>query len=380
VKKPRIAIIAEKYGGIGGSERFAKEVTERLAATGRYEFHVFANRWEAGRSDITFHRVPSIKFPRFLRPWFFKVMAQRRIARGGFDLVHSHWPTFRADVFSVHTAPHAYWIKHVLKRRPNLFDRVMMWMDRRMIEGGARSTFMPVSTFLQDRYMEVFGELPGEWKVVHPGVDAERFARDPVARAEIRSQLGIQDDEFVILFVGMNFGPKGLGRLMEGFAEFRRRETSVRARLVAIGRGPVAEFSAKASKLGIERDVIFVSPQATGIERYYSAADAFALLSEFETFGMVVLEAMAAGLPVIVSDRMGVKDLVREPGRVVAVNAVSKALDDAFREILSARDACSAQHRSEVLNHLRDWRLCANDVAQSYEAHLRSQRTPEALK
>ena len=83
----RIAILAENYGGIGGSERFVKEVTERLAATGKYEFHVFANRWEAGRPDIVFHKVPRIKFPRFLRPWFFTAMAQRQIARGGFDLV-----------------------------------------------------------------------------------------------------------------------------------------------------------------------------------------------------------------------------------------------------------------------------------------------------
>ncbi len=379
MKKPRIAILAEKYGGIGGSERFAKEVTERLAATGRYEFHVFANRWEAGRPDIAFHKIPSIKFPRFLRPWFFKVMAQRCIARGGFDLVHSHWPTFKADVFSVHTAPHAYWIKHVLKRRPNLFDRVMMRIDRRMIEGGGKSTFMPVSTFLQDRYTEVFGALPGDWKVVHPGVDVEKFARDPVARTEIRSRLGIQDDEFVILFVGMNFGPKGLGRLMEGFANFRRRETRVRARLVAIGRGPVAEFSAKASKLGIDREVIFVSPQATGIEHYYSAADAFALLSEFETFGMVVLEAMAAGLPVIVSDQMGVKDVVRKPGRIVPADASPEVIAKALQDLPLSRYADPAERNEDPEIRHGDWMGCIDQILRSYEDRLRDKRSHGAI-
>jgi UDP-glucose:(heptosyl)LPS alpha-1,3-glucosyltransferase len=315
--KPRIAIIAEKYGGIGGSERFVKEVTERLAATEQYEFHVFANRWEAGRPDITFHKVPRIKFPRFLRPWFFTAMAQRMIARGGFDLVHSHWPTFKADVFSTHGCPHAYWVKHVLKRRPNLFDRAMMMIDRRMIAGGANSVFMPVSAFLKERFEEVFGQLPGEWQVVHPGVDAERFAHDPKARAEIRVRHGIAADEFVVLFVGMNFGPKGLGPLMQGFAEFRRRQPGKPARLLVVGRGPVPEFRRQAEALGIADDVIFAGPQATGIERYYSAADAFALLSEFETFGMVVLEAMAAGLPVIVSESMGVRDLVENSGLVI---------------------------------------------------------------
>jgi UDP-glucose:(heptosyl)LPS alpha-1,3-glucosyltransferase len=315
--KPRIAIIAEKYGGIGGSERFVQEVTERLAATGRYDFHVFANRWEAGCADITFHKVPRIKFPRFLRPWFFTAMAQRMIARGGFDLVHSHWPTFKADVFSTHGCPHAYWVKHVLKRRPNLFDRAMMMIDRRMIAGGADSVFMPVSAFLKERFEEVFGQLPGEWQVVHPGVDVERFALDPKARAEIRAKHGIAANEFVVLFVGMNFGPKGLGPLMEGFAEFRRRQPGKPARLLVVGRGPVPEFQRRAAVLGIGKDVIFAGPQTTGIERYYSAADVFALLSEFETFGMVVLEAMAAGLPVVVSESMGVRDVVENSGLII---------------------------------------------------------------
>jgi UDP-glucose:(heptosyl)LPS alpha-1,3-glucosyltransferase len=231
--------------------------------------------------------------------------------------VHSHWPTFKADVFSTHGCPHAYWVKHVLKRRPNLFDRAMMVIDRRMIAGGADSVFMPVSAFLKERFEEVFGQLPGEWQVVHPGVDVERFALDPKARAEIRAKHGIAANEFVVLFVGMNFGPKGLGPLMEGFAEFRRRQPGKPARLLVVGRGPVPEFQRRAAVLGIGKDVIFAGPQTTGIERYYSAADVFALLSEFETFGMVVLEAMAAGLPVVVSESMGVRDVVENSGLII---------------------------------------------------------------
>jgi len=364
---PRIAIIAEKHGGIGGSERFVKEVTERLAATGKYEFHVFANRWERGRTDVIFHKVPRIKFPRFLRPWFFSAMAQRAIARGGFDLVHSHWPTFKADVFSTHGAPHAWWVRHVLKRRPNLFDRAMMMIDRRMIAGGSKSVFMPVSAFLQERFEEVFGELPGEWRVVHPGVDAERFAHDPKARAEIRAMHGIGPEDFVMLFVGMNFGPKGLGPLMEGFAEFRRREPGRAARLLVVGRGPVPEFERRATRLGIRQDVIFAGVQFHGIERYYSAADAFALLSEFETFGMVVLEAMAAGLPVIVSERMGVGDVVGDAGIVLPAGVAEQAAT-ALGRLSTAAHALRDGARRGVSRH--SWSSVADRVRSVYDARL----------
>jgi UDP-glucose:(heptosyl)LPS alpha-1,3-glucosyltransferase len=362
---PRIAILAEKYGGIGGSERFVQEVTERLASTGRYEFHVFANRWEAKGSNIVFHKVPRIKFPRFLRPWFFTAMAQRMISRGGFDLVHSHWPTFKADVFSLHGAPHAYWVQHVLRRRPNMFDRVMMMIDRRMIGGGAGAIFMPVSAFLKERFEEVFGTLPGDWRVVHPGVDIERFAYDPAARAESRAKHGIGPDEFVVLFVGMNFGPKGLAPLMDGFAEFRGRDLARVAKLLVVGRGPIAPFQRRAQSLGIGDDVIFTGPQAHGIERYYSAADSFALLSEFETFGMVVLEAMAAGLPVIVSERMGVRDMVGASlGRVLPSDGTPQQVAAAFSALSTVAG------RTPRID--RDWSVVASSVDAVYTAKLAS--------
>ena len=64
--------------------------------------------------------------------------------------------------------------------------------------------------------------------------------------------------------------------------------------------------------MGIAGAVIFAGTQHAGLERFYRAADVFILLSAFDTFGMVVLEAMASGLPVIVSPNVGAKDLVTE--------------------------------------------------------------------
>ncbi len=368
----RIAVIAEKYGMAGGSERFVREVTERLAATGRWEFHVFTNRWQGGVAGVTFHRVPRIKFPRFLRPLLFTMLAQRRIARGGFDLVHAHWPTFRADVFSTHGAPHSHWVGHVLRRRPNLFDRVSMMIDRRMIAQGNESVFMPVSGFLRERFEEAFGALPGLWKVVHPGVDAQRFARDPAARVAVRSALGIEADDRVLLFVGMNFVPKGLGALLEGFADLRRRQHSLPSRLVAVGRGPVAPFRRRARELGVADRVHFVEPQSSGVERFYSAADAFALTSEFETFGMVVLEAMAAGLPVLISDRMGVRDLVQDgvEGFVVRRQADPGLLGERLAMLLDPVRGASmgAAARETAKGHT--WQCVADEVERVYEARL----------
>ena len=361
-------MLAEKFGLAGGSERFVKEVTERLADTGRYEFHVFATQWVSTRTDIVFHRVPRLKFPRFLRPWSFAWLSQRMIAGEKFDLVHSHWPTFRADVFSTHGAPHAHWVSHVLKRRPTLFDRMMMAIDRRMIAGGARSTFMPVSGFLQERFVEIFGDLPGAWRIVHPGVDVQRFRRDPSARAQIRRQHGIPDNAFVALFVGMNFETKGLERLMRGVAACAAASPDEPVHLLVVGRGNVPRYRHMARELGIERFVIFAGAQKEGIERYYSAADVLAMLSSFETFCMVVLEGMAAGLPALITDRMGVRDLVRDgvEGHVLSSEAdpaTVAACLRRMREPATLARMSSAAH-SVALQHT--WSRVAAAVDAAY--------------
>ena len=249
-----------------------------------------------------------------------------------------------------------------------------MMIDRRMITGGSKSVFMPVGAFLQESFEEVFGELPGEWSVVHPGVDAERFAHDPKARAEIRAMHGIGPEDFVMLFVGMNFGPKGLGPLMEGFAEFRRREPGRAARLLVVGRGPVPEFERRATKLGIRQDVIFAGVQVHGIERYYSAADAFALLSEFETFGMVVLEAMAAGLPVIVSERMGMggagarwQDWIRgfsRGDRQGLRQPAVRLLNERVRKVM-ARRRVGLRRITRGIGWRRWWRACTSAASRT---------------
>jgi UDP-glucose:(heptosyl)LPS alpha-1,3-glucosyltransferase len=303
-RRPKVAVVIRKYGLVGGGERFAAEVTERLARTGRYEMHVFANRWHAvAGSPVVFHKVPLIRFPRTLRPWSFAWFAERMIARGQFDLIHSHDRLTRADVVSLHSVPHAGWIREVRRKRLSLFDRTVVATERRMLQNGQHTTFLPVSTLALEAFRRDYTMLPGRWQVLHPGVDAARFSAPDRAtcRREIRQRYGITETDFLLLFVGMNFEVKGLDTIIRALAK-------TQAKLVVVGRGDESKYAALARSLGV--NVTFAGTQTTGIERYYRAADAFILLSAFDTFGMVVLEAMAAGLPVIVSPNVGAKDLV----------------------------------------------------------------------
>ncbi|TXT26937.1 MAG: Glycosyltransferase group 1 family protein [Gallionellaceae bacterium] len=310
----KIAVVVPKYGLVGGGERFASEVTERLAQNENFEIHVFANQWIASSERIHFHKIPAVRFPHFLNPLFFAWYVKRAIGKMKFDLVHSHHWIFKADIFSAHGVPHAGWVREVRKRNPSLYDRAVIYIERRLMRDGASSCFLPVSTIAMEAFRREYATLPGQWQTIHPGVDMARFSSPDreVCRAEIRGRYGIGENDLLLLFVGMNFEVKGLDTIIAAVAKARRMRPEANIRLLVVGRGDERKYGKIAESAGVAGAVIFAGTQHAGLERYYRAVDAFVLFSAFDTFGMVVLEAMAAGLPVIVSPNVGAKDLVDE--------------------------------------------------------------------
>lgn len=326
----RVAVIIPKYGLVGGGERFASEVTSRIARDSRFDIHVFANKWvEEPGCPLTFHKVPIARFPRFLRPLSFAAFAGRMVRKGGFDLVHSHERTSGADIYSVHCVPHALWVRDVRRKLPSLFDKAVASAERQMMSSGASSVFLPVSSLAMDAFRSEYKELPGKWRPLHPGVDFERFSSPSreACRAEIRARHGIRDEDFLVLFVGMNFEVKGLDTVIRALSLARSSASGASIRLLVVGRGNERKYREMAAAHEVGDAVVFAGTRSKGLERYYRAADCFAMLSTFDTFGMVVLEAMAAGLPVMISSGVGAKDLVEEGvnGFVLADRADSKA-------------------------------------------------------
>ncbi|MDO8738393.1 glycosyltransferase family 4 protein [Candidatus Deferrimicrobium sp.] len=369
--RPRVAVVVPKYGTIGGGERFVYELTERLARNGRYEIHVFANRWVPGPGPVVFHKIPRVPFPRFLRQALFAWFVGREMEKGGFDLVHAHDRIFRADVFTMHSIPHETWVRDIRKRRPTLFDRVTAWVERRMMEEGGCAWHLPVSSIAGEAYRERYRIDPSRMRVLHPGVDLARFSspdRD-ACRREVRVRYGIGPSEVVILFVGMNFEVKGLDAVIEAVAKAKAVRADAAIRLLVVGKGNVGKYRSLASSLGIGGDVIFSGPVEKGVEEYYLASDLFMMLSAFDTFGMVVLEAMASRLPVIVSANVGAKDLVDE-GLNGFVLPDSPDADAASGKILLLLDANRRVAMGEAgfrTASTHTWERLAGEVGKVYE-------------
>jgi len=313
----RIAVVIPKYGLVGGAEGFAAELTERIAVDPRFEVHVFANRWAALSDRISFHRIPIVRFPRFLiSPSFAWFVRRCMVASGPFDLVHTHDRIFAADIYTMHGIPHRWWVRQVRrKERMSLFDRATACMEDRLIYQGGCRRFLSVSELARKVFLEEYPVDPERVMVLHPGIDGTIYGKldRERCRRDVRARLGIGPDNPLILFVSMNFAVKGLDHLLQGLGRLRARDPDARFRLLVVGRGDEKAYGRLARDLGIGETVIFSGAVARErLPEIYLAADCYAMLSRFDTFGMVVMEAMAAGLPVLVSGCVGARDLVQE--------------------------------------------------------------------
>src|SRR5512140_2541127 len=241
--------------------------------------------------------------------------------------------------------------------------------------GGGDAWHLPVSSIAGEAYKAKYRIDPSRMRVLHPGVDVARFSspdRD-ACRREVRARHGIGLTEVVILFVGMNFEVKGLDAILRAVARAKALRPETALRLLVVGRGNEGRFRSLASSLRIADSVAFAGPHTKGVEAFYLASDLFMMLSAFDTFGMVVLEAMASRLPVIVSANVGAKELVEEgvngfvlPDRLDADAAAGKIvllLDGDRRAAMGEAGYGTAQRHG--------WDRLAEEVAEVYENALR---------
>ena len=165
------------------------------------------------------------------------------------------------------------------------------------------------------------------------GFALDRFDRlDP---SWVRPRYGIPPDAPLIITVGRLAPEKRLDVVLGAFAEIGRER---RARLLIVGGGPEGrELRARTARLGLAAQVVFAGPlENDRVLDCYAAADVFAFASPTETQGLVIVEAMAAGLPVAAVGAGGVAEVVRHGDTGVLVELDARALAAGIRRLLDA--------------------------------------------
>jgi len=217
------------------------------------------------------------------------------------------------------------WYKAVLKR---LCYGWLFRLPTHFFPGGRR----------QASYLQQYGVAESRITPAHMTVDvtalmARRAGVDGQRREQLRAGFGCGQNDCLFLYVGRLEPHKGLQELFDAFELLRPAAT--RARLLVVGSGSLLESLQRRASAS---SGILCSGRLAGeaLLDAYAAADALVLPSRFEPWGLVVNEAMAAGLPVVVSDRVGcTDDLVVEGETGFVVPAESPmALEEGLRRLL----------------------------------------------
>jgi D-inositol-3-phosphate glycosyltransferase len=158
-------------------------------------------------------------------------------------------------------------------------------------------------------------------EIIPPGVDTEHFY--PIPSDEAKLFVGLKPDDRMVLFVGRIEPLKGVETLIRAMSCVRLKHGRRPVHLAIIGGEPdaspeqmtaeMARLQALCDELAMDQTVIFLGKRRQDtLQYYYSAAEVVVMPSHYESFGMVALEAMACGTPVIASDVGGLGFLVRD--------------------------------------------------------------------
>jgi glycosyltransferase involved in cell wall biosynthesis len=230
----------------------------------------------------------------------------------------------RADVFFVPFL-RAQSVENSYGVRLSHKDRSLRWMDaaERYLLHIERTNLRPenhrlivVPSFKTRAAIEDHYGLPAtRIKVIHNAVDLSRFEKlGNVTKREAKAKLGMSGEDFVILFVGRSPARKGALELISAVAKLRHRRLKmvlagfedspvVKRHIAAAGR----HFAGLRQCIDLPGDL-----DTPTLEMYYGAADLFVLPSHIEPFGLVALEAMAHGIPAVVSDATGVSEVIED--------------------------------------------------------------------
>ena len=215
--------------------------------------------------------------------------------------------------------------------------------------------------------VEEYGVSPWRVTVVPPGVDLDRFS--PGDRDQARRRLGIPPGTPVVLSVRRLVPRMGIDVLLESWKQVVSGRPD--ALLVVVGEGPLRRsLEQTAHTLGISGSVCFTgSVEEDDLVDWYRAADVAVVPSlELEGYGLVVLEALACGTPVVGTDVLGLREALAPLGHGLVVPAGDRhALAERVRAGLAGNDRFPSRTRCREAAEERSWDRVASRTVEIYD-------------
>ncbi|MFD1357963.1 N-acetyl-alpha-D-glucosaminyl L-malate synthase BshA [Fictibacillus halophilus] len=358
------------YPTVGGSGVVATELGKLLAERG-HEIHFITSSipFRLGKfyPNIFFHEVEVNQYSVFQYPPYDLALASKMAEvakREKLDLLHVHYAVPHAvcavlakqmldDNIKIVTTLHGTDIT-VLGYDPSLSEMIKFGIEK-------SDAVTAVSHQLKEDTEKLL-KTRKEIIPVHNFVDERVYYRRG-NNSELKQTYGIQDDEKVIVHIS-NFRPvKRIQDVIKAFSLIRKEMPS---KLLLIGNGPELTVACElVRELNIEDDVLFLGKQEN-VGELFSICDLKLLLSEKESFGLVLLEAMACGVPVIGTRIGGIPEVIvdGETGYMVEVGDTAAVADKAIS--LLKNDERLRRFRENSVRHVRE-NFLSEKIVSVYE-------------
>jgi glycosyltransferase involved in cell wall biosynthesis len=313
----------------GGMERYARDLARGIAERG-FRPAYFARSLDQTLPEhamIEPHRINVSFLPGKLRDaWFsWRLRSLKRAA--AVDVLVGCNRVDSSDI-AVCGGTHRGFLR-AIGRTPKLSDRWQIALEERQYANA--SIILAHSPMMRDELINLYGIHEGKIRILRPPVDIARFTPvDTTTRTAIRERLGFRDDETVLLFPSSSHVRKGLP-LIEAAVE--EMGGSV---VVAVAGRPLGRISRQVRYIGFQRE----------IEDCYRAADFTILASAYEPFGLVGIESVMCGTPVIIPSTMGCCDVIAEHAKHVFERGDVASLRAAIRSAVARRSTTNGTDKS----------------------------------
>jgi UDP-glucose:(heptosyl)LPS alpha-1,3-glucosyltransferase len=246
---------------------------------------------------------------------------------------------------------------------------LFMALERGVYAGD--ETLLAVTSHKMEQDLERCFGRKGRMALVYNGVDLDQMnpARRESLREKARRDLRLSDGEFAILLIGNDWKKKGLRCLIEAVGSLGIPDL----RILVVGHDESFSYDEILRRNGLENRMTIL-PIVPQVESYYAAADMYAGPSLEDSFAIPPLEAMACGLPVIVSRQAGVSELVRHgvDGFVLEDPTDSRQLAELIQRIYASADLRrEVGVRAEATARRYTWQRNAEEMGKIFEGCLR---------
>ncbi|WP_137993668.1 glycosyltransferase [Streptomyces vilmorinianum] len=294
------------------------------------------------------------------------------VRRGRYDLVHTH--LYRACVYG-RIAARLAGVRTVLATEHSLGDTQI---EGRPLSAGTRALYLATERLGTGtvavspsvaRRLEKWGVTPSRVHVVPNGIERARFGYDEDARRMTRTVLGLPEDAFVVGGVGRLVPGKRFDRLVRAVAAMPGArlllvgEGEERARLLGLARACGA--ADRVLLAGACEDPPSVTSQGPGLPALLAAMDVFVSTSPDESFGLAVVEALAAGLPALYVACPAIDDL--PPDAAPGARRIGASVPELVSALGGIRDARLARLPQPAAAHRYDIAHSARQLMSLYE-------------